>query len=542
MRQLPVLIVAGRDAASTIDTVSAIVDDLADHVIEVRQPAELDGDTGTVEPYGVAVLNRGIPGFCVTSDGGLHLSLLRSCSGWPSGVWIDPPRRTVPDGSNFQFQHWSHTFEYALYGHEGDWREGEVVRAGHDFNSPLQAVLTDAHDGDLASSAVLATLDPAQAVLVAMKPAGNPLARMADADQDPADGIVVRAYEALGRPCRAELRLFTPLRDGFTTTLLEEDRQPALTDGGALHLDLPACGIVTAGAVPEPVAARLPADRWVELGPRVEPAQPVYSDYWQHNRGAAPMGYQPVTVQIVPTAVTTDGAVAIPIHVASERTDAAVAGRVEIVPPDGWSADPPERLYRLAPGAYVEFETVLTPPRAATAGRYFAAAQITDEAGQRHEDVVTIDYDPAGTTEPPQPSSILTIDRITRKAALVPHRGGTEGSTAADLTVSLLTPELRLSPGGSGHLEVACRNMTAGEVRGEAQVLSPYETWPAVRPWTQGFAVAPAETTVLRFDVVVPTHFRPATYWALVKVMYFGRRWYTESVPVVIDHQVTANR
>ena len=74
----------------------------------------------------VAVLNRGMPGFAVDSDGTLHMSLMRSCTGWPSGTWIDPPRRTAPDGSNFQLQHWTHTFEYALVSGDGDWRQ-----AGH---------------------------------------------------------------------------------------------------------------------------------------------------------------------------------------------------------------------------------------------------------------------------------------------------------------------------------------------------------------------------------------------------------------------------
>ena len=42
-------------------------------------------------------------------------SLMRSCTGWPSGVVDGPaPRRTAPDGSNFQLQHWTHTFDYAL--------------------------------------------------------------------------------------------------------------------------------------------------------------------------------------------------------------------------------------------------------------------------------------------------------------------------------------------------------------------------------------------------------------------------------------------
>ena len=42
------------------------------------------------------------------------MSLFRACSGWPSGVWIDGDRRTAPDGSSFAWQHWSHTFCYAL--------------------------------------------------------------------------------------------------------------------------------------------------------------------------------------------------------------------------------------------------------------------------------------------------------------------------------------------------------------------------------------------------------------------------------------------
>ena len=61
----------------------------------------------------VAVFNRGVPSFAVDTDGTLHTSLMRSCTGWPSGTWIDPPRRTAPDGSNFQLQHWTHTFDYA---------------------------------------------------------------------------------------------------------------------------------------------------------------------------------------------------------------------------------------------------------------------------------------------------------------------------------------------------------------------------------------------------------------------------------------------
>jgi len=40
----------------------------------------------------------------------------------------------------------------------------------------------------------------------------------------------------------------------------------------------------------------------------------------------------------------------------------------------------------------------------------------------------------------------------------------------------------------------------------------------------------------LRFPVSVPVTERPGSqWWALVKVMYFGRVRYTEAVPVVVE-------
>ena len=82
---LPVLVVAGSDPSATTDALEALTKDLADGIIWVDQPVELDAATGRTEDYTVAVLNRGMPGFNVEADGSLYLSLMRSCSGWPSG-------------------------------------------------------------------------------------------------------------------------------------------------------------------------------------------------------------------------------------------------------------------------------------------------------------------------------------------------------------------------------------------------------------------------------------------------------------------------
>src|SRR5439155_16862896 len=82
VRALPVLIVAGADLD---DAVGSVVEDLADFEIVVEQ-----GAASGLEPFEartVVVLNRGMPGFAVESDGTLHMSLMRSFTGWPSGTW-----------------------------------------------------------------------------------------------------------------------------------------------------------------------------------------------------------------------------------------------------------------------------------------------------------------------------------------------------------------------------------------------------------------------------------------------------------------------
>ncbi len=110
-RDLPVLVVAGPDLGAAIAAVTA---DLADAVIEAEPGPGGDAGPGELAGHSVALLNRGTPGSLVTPDGTLNISLMRSCSTWPCGVWIDGDKRATPDGSSFAWQHWSHTFEYAL--------------------------------------------------------------------------------------------------------------------------------------------------------------------------------------------------------------------------------------------------------------------------------------------------------------------------------------------------------------------------------------------------------------------------------------------
>jgi hypothetical protein len=110
-----------------------------------------------------------------------------------------------------------------------------------------------------------------------------------------------------------------------------------------------------------------------------------------------------------------------------------------------------------------------------------------------------------------------------------------DAALAGELEVSLATPAVALSPGGRGAIEVSLANATASDLHGEAQLLSPWGSWQQTRDWTTGFAVAPGERQTLSFGVAMPATARPGEqWWALVKVMYFGRVVYSEAAEVTV--------
>ncbi len=186
---------------------------------------------------------------------------MRACSAWPCGVWIDGDKRTVPDGSSFAFQHWSHTFEYALVAGPGDWRSAGFSLAGQDYQRDLLPVLTSQHGGRWPARASLVQTGPPGVLLSALKPAGNPVAPAGS--PDPADGITVRLRDISGSggPVRAQVRLPGGIRAAGVADLCERRTGPLWpAAGGVAEADVPASGFVTLAIVPEPhPAAKAPS-------------------------------------------------------------------------------------------------------------------------------------------------------------------------------------------------------------------------------------------------------------------------------------------
>ena len=446
-----------------------------------------------------------MPSFAVDTEGTLHTALMRSCTGWPSGTWIDDPRRTAPDGSNFQLQHWTHAFDYALVCDTGDWRRAGIPARSAQFSHPLLAVTARNRRGTLPPAGSLLRVEPADSVhLAALKAAGNPLAAGSARPVDPGS-VALRLVEttgaATGVVIDSEFGDIGPLRPA---DLLEKPgERDALV---ALH------GYQVATALARFDLPRVLASD-AQLAPRAETAQPLYARYWLHNRGPAPLGGLPAVAHLHPALVSAEpgSEAVVRLTAASDCADSTLDGTVTLVCPDGWSATPAELPLTLCGGEHREADVVVSVPARAARG--------------------CIRSGPSSAS--PGTSSRRRGGRSSRTCAWWPSVG-----RAVDLGGLLYLvddpAEIALAAGDAATLTVTVGTRARADLALEAHLISPWGTWEWIGPAAVG-AVLPAGGTVdLSFDVAPPAWLDPGRWWALIRVGCAGRLVYSPAVQVTV--------
>ncbi len=507
VRTLPVLIIAGTQLS---DAVAAVVDDLADAEITVSQ----ESPTGleTFDAYTVALLNQGVPGFAVDSDGTLHTSLMRSCTGWPSGTWMDPPRRTAPDGSNFQLQHWTHTFDYALVSGEGDWRRAALPARSAEFSNALHPVQSGGESaGGLPAFGSLLEIEPPGSVqLAALKAVGNPIASGSAQHVDPSQGVAIRLVESLGAPS-TEVTIRSGLRKVASAGHLDLLEQPIQqsADGLTLH-----------GFEIATIAARLNLPKVLsadhaQLAPDEEAAQPLYARYWMHNRGPAPLGGLPAVAHLHPERIDVEpnSVARLRLTVASDCSDAALHGRVRLVCPDGWTASPADVPFVLPPGKHLEVEVDATVPADAPAGLYPVRAELAVTGS----DAASM---PAAWRQVVEDVCLLSI--------------GAPSSEPEILRVISEPEVVDVTAGQSGRLAMTVGTDARADLAVEAHVISPWGTWEWIGPAAIGANLSAQGSVDLEFEVSPPAWLEPGEWWALIRVGCAGRLIYSPAVKVTV--------
>ncbi len=503
LRALPVLVIDGRDEQGLRAEIASVAEDLRDAEIVVAQQHPSGADA--FEDRTVALLNRGVPSFAVDTEGTLHTALMRSCTGWPSGIWIDDPRRTAPDGSNFQLQHWTHDFDYALVSGRGDWRRAEIPARSAQFSQPLLAVAGGRGPGALPPAGSLLHVEPAESVhLAALKAAGNPLTAGSAAPLDP-NAIALRLVETTGAATRVVL--------GSDFAAIGELRRADLLERPAERLDsvdLHGYQVATVLARLDTPAAPSPA---AGLAPQAEVAQPLYARYWLHNRGPAPLGGLPAVAHLHPTLISAQpGAqVTMRLTTASDCSDATLRGAVVLACPDGWSAAPAELPFTLCSGGHLEADVVVSLPARAAPGLYPVRAELR----------LTGDEIPPPWRQGVEDVCVVTVGGgPVDPGELVYLADGPTGVT--------------LRPGEAGDLTVTVGTHGRADLTLEAHLISPWGTWEWMGPAALG-AVLPARGTVdLDFRLTPPPWLEPGQWWALVRIGCAGRLVYSPAVQVTV--------
>ena len=147
--------------------------------------------------YGVSLLNNSKYGYDIKGNV-MRLSLFRSPK------WPDP---TADRGK--------HSVEYALYPHQGNWKEANTVQKGYEFNYPLIAVINSIHSGSLPELKSFIKLDNDNLVLTTIKKAED------------SEAIILQWYESEGRDTDAKLILPETPRKVIMSNFMEEDGNQA---------------------------------------------------------------------------------------------------------------------------------------------------------------------------------------------------------------------------------------------------------------------------------------------------------------------------
>lgn len=163
---------------------------------------------------GVTLLNFGLPGNNVV-DGVMLLSLLK-CTAIKEGYGeAGGFKLSTPTEEGYE-KGMTHTFDYALMPHGGDWRTAEATRRGMEFNNPLICWKPIKKAGRLPSRmSFISVQGPAD--ISAVKPTPG--------------GIIVRLYESTGQPADVVLETFLTMEKAVEVNMLEKE-------DGSLPLDV----------------------------------------------------------------------------------------------------------------------------------------------------------------------------------------------------------------------------------------------------------------------------------------------------------------
>lgn len=249
------------------------------------------------------------------------------------------------------------TFRYALCPFDGDWRDAAVVREARAYNELFLTSVSDLHTGHQPGLQGFLEINPPGWLMSTLKPAGYAMASMQANAAHPRNGLVMRGWEATGRPWKGNLQFFVPFTSASHSTLLEDPGKTLKGEDASISLESNGFDVDTVWMLP---TTRFSHGERATLGPEADLFGPVHSRYWEHHLGTAPLGNMPLSLVLrgsLENAETKVEAV-----IANHLSDKTLEGIVYLQAADGWSVGPGQFYYNLKPGESKEEDISVAPP------------------------------------------------------------------------------------------------------------------------------------------------------------------------------------
>jgi len=424
-------------------------------ILVPSEATRLDERLPSLVERGVAIVNEGVVSCRVEEEGVIGLNLMRSCTSWPSGIWIDPPAREHPDGSPLGAMHGTHEFRYSVIPHRGDHREAGIAARAESVQAPPLRQLFREGSGAVPDGHSWLSVQPAGVILQALKPLGFDLARWDEAEADaPRGAVVVRVWNGTGAPTVARIRPGFEVSSALRTDLLESagvDLPITLEGGIELAMETNAFATLLLRLAPEAGDAT--------AGARTPLASPLLEDAisapWLENRGEGVDGNG--IVSLAPESrelVLSEGAAETTLHILNGHRSQPM--RISLTPRG------PEAL-----------EVELLPPLVEVPAGERVAVRLSVRAREAWSGRAAIELSAA------LPRGSLLGAVWVRDAA----------TPADEPVLEWVVEEPIAAP--RGELKARLRNLTDGPLRGIAAWITPQPAWEAVGRWREEVDLLP---------------------------------------------------
>ncbi|MEV8267763.1 hypothetical protein [Microbacterium sp. NPDC076911] len=480
---LPILAIVAKTVEQRQRLVSALVEHLdASHEIVVDSSSpfgpggELVHGEHQFEDLTIAIVTLDAHSGVIETDGTMWLNLRRSSTAWPSGQWIDPPRRTLPDGSAFGSQHWTHEVNYMVVVGEGDWRSAQIDNCADRFLRPLRVhpIMGSGHGP--ASTRLLEL--SAGAKLEALRPTEHAAASL-------------RVSQLGSTPMDAIIRTQTTVKAAHVSNLHDVQATPLRSSPKGWAIEIP------------PVAS---TSVLLDLDVAEQPTQrafgtPIFSRWWTQNSGPPPANGLPVCVHLRPVRAER--------MLSSQEFDVVISSdaengnevELEFVLPKGTDLIGEPRSFRVQAGGHVTH-------RYSIAGDASACSVVV-----------------VGTPSDNAYPSTWDI------AHLGPKR------TAEMVSWTRQPSAVVLSAGSTGKIVANVKWTGSIPVQAEARVVSPFGSWELFVDPVHWAELLPDTESEFAFSLAAPRGFAPGSWWGMIVVRVADRVIYSRAVDIVVDNE-----